>query len=312
MAAPAAPPVRTEAGKPAAAQLDADSALSARAATALRVSRAALRRPIASLAPLRLTRLAFQPAGLPFRWAGQFQALWPGRGVWRAPTPWAARVVQAVWMPPVADELPLAGQSAPVELPVWDGQITWQAAVPKAESRARHLNHPNRVRDTGKRRATDRRRAGEEPGAVVRHVAHRTSPGARQVRHVRAVVVRHTATGGGQQVVRLGNMTAVIAYARSQVGKRYVTGGLGSGGFDCSGLTKRAYAQAGINLPHSSRAQAARARTISRGQARAGDLVVGSGHVGIYMGNGMMIDAGNHRTGVIYRKLYSGLRVKRL
>lgn len=107
-------------------------------------------------------------------------------------------------------------------------------------------------------------------------------------------------------------MTAVIAYARSQVGARYVSGGEGRGGFDCSGLTKRAYAQAGIRLPHSSGAQAARARRISRAQARPGDLVVGRGHVGIYMGRGMMIDAGNHRTGVVYRKLYSGLQVERL
>jgi cell wall-associated NlpC family hydrolase len=107
-------------------------------------------------------------------------------------------------------------------------------------------------------------------------------------------------------------MSAVIAYARSQVGKRYVTGGEGGSGFDCSGLTKRAYAQAGISLPHSSRAQAAQARSVARSQARPGDLVVGPGHVGIYMGRGMMIDAGNHRVGVVYRKLYSGLRVERL
>jgi cell wall-associated NlpC family hydrolase len=107
-------------------------------------------------------------------------------------------------------------------------------------------------------------------------------------------------------------MGAVLAYARSQVGKRYISGGEGGGGFDCSGLTRQAYARAGMRLPHSSRAQAARARTIPRSQARPGDLVVGPGHVGIYMGRGMMIDAGNHRTGVIYRKLYHGLRVKRI
>jgi cell wall-associated NlpC family hydrolase len=112
--------------------------------------------------------------------------------------------------------------------------------------------------------------------------------------------------------MRLGDMTAVIAYAKSQIGQRYVSGGEGAAGFDCSGLTKQAYAQAGIRLPHSSGAQASRARRIARGQARAGDLVVGRGHVGIYMGNGMMIDAGNPRTGVVYRKLYSGLTVERL
>jgi cell wall-associated NlpC family hydrolase len=107
-------------------------------------------------------------------------------------------------------------------------------------------------------------------------------------------------------------MAPVIAFALSQVGKRYVRGGEGRGGFDCSGLTKRAYAHAGLRLPHSSGAQAGRARRISRSQARPGDLVVGAGHVGIYMGRGMMVDAGNHRTGVVYRHLYSGLHVARL
>ena len=107
-------------------------------------------------------------------------------------------------------------------------------------------------------------------------------------------------------------MAAVVAFALSQVGKRYVRGGAGRGGLDCSGFTKRAYARAGLRLPHSSGAQAARSRRISRAHARPGDLVVGSGHVGIYMGRGMMIDAGNRRTGVIYRHLYSGLHVARL
>ena len=130
---------------------------------------------------------------------------------------------------------------------------------------------------------------------------------------VRAVVTKHAVvTQATRRVPVGGGMSAVVAYARSQVGKRYVTGGEGGGGFDCSGLTKRAYALAGIRLPHSSGAQAARARAISRAVARPGDLVVGRGHVGIYMGRGMMIDAGNHRIGVVYRKLYSGLRVERL
>jgi len=144
--------------------------------------------------------------------------------------------------------------------------------------------------------------------------------GPRQIRrvrtavpHRRAVVTKHAFVKHALRVMPLGNgMTAVVAFARSQIGKRYVSGGEGPYGFDCSGFTKRAYARVGIRLPHSSGGQAARARTISRAQARPGDLVVGSGHVGIYMGGGMMIDAGNHRTGVVYRKLYSGLRVARL
>ncbi|HET6530943.1 MAG TPA: NlpC/P60 family protein [Actinoplanes sp.] len=106
-------------------------------------------------------------------------------------------------------------------------------------------------------------------------------------------------------------MAAVVAYARAQVGKRYRSGGEGPNSFDCSGFTKRAYAQAGIRLPHSSGAQAARARKISRNQGRPGDLVYGPGHVGVYMGGGMMIDAGNRRTGVVFRRLYAGLGIAR-
>jgi cell wall-associated NlpC family hydrolase len=106
-------------------------------------------------------------------------------------------------------------------------------------------------------------------------------------------------------------MSPVIAYARAQLGKSYRPGADGPNSFDCSGFTKRAYAHAGLRLPHSARAQAARARRVSRAAARAGDLVVGSGHVGIYMGGGMMIDAGNSRVGVVYRRLYPGLHIER-
>ena len=106
-------------------------------------------------------------------------------------------------------------------------------------------------------------------------------------------------------------MAAVIAFARAQIGKDYVHGADGPYAFDCSGFTMRAYAHAGLDLPHSSFGQAARARTISRAAARPGDLVVGPGHVGVYMGGGMMIDAGNPHTGVVYRPLYAGLRIKR-
>ncbi|XVV12663.1 C40 family peptidase [Actinoplanes sp. CA-131856] len=160
-------------------------------------------------------------------------------------------------------------------------------------------------------RAERKARAEREARETARERSHKRAVRVRAV--TRAVITRHSTARRAQRVVPLGGgMTAVIAFARSQVGKRYVHGGTGPFGFDCSGFTKRAYALAGIHLPHSSGAQAARARSISTGEARPGDLVVGPGHVGIYMGRGMMIDAGNSRTGVVYRKLYSGLHVERL
>lgn len=107
-------------------------------------------------------------------------------------------------------------------------------------------------------------------------------------------------------------MGSVVAFARSQVGARYVHGATGGGAYDCSGLTKRAYARAGIWLPHSAAAQAARGRTVSRRDARPGDLVVGPGHVGIYAGNGQIIDAGNPRVGVSQRRMWRGLRIVRI
>jgi peptidoglycan DL-endopeptidase CwlO len=147
---------------------------------------------------------------------------------------------------------------------------------------------------------------------LARHAVRATRPVV-AARHTYRAVTRHAFTARTARRVDLGGgMSAVIAFAKSQVGRSYVSGGDGGDGFDCSGLTMRAYARAGIALPHSSRGQAARARTVSRRVARPGDLVIGRGHVGIYMGHGMMIDAGNHRTGVVYRKLYSGLRVGRL
>jgi peptidoglycan DL-endopeptidase CwlO len=155
------------------------------------------------------------------------------------------------------------------------------------------------------------RRSAPRPAhrAVVRTPA-RTHLVRRAAAH-RTAARRHTVSRRVHVTRSRGSMSAVIDYARAQIGKNYVTGGDGPNGFDCSGFTSRAYARAGLRLPHSSGGQAARARTVSRSQARAGDLVVGPGHVGIYMGGGMMIDAGNHRVGVVYRHLYEGLHIER-
>jgi cell wall-associated NlpC family hydrolase len=88
----------------------------------------------------------------------------------------------------------------------------------------------------------------------------------------------------------------IVEIARKQIGDAYVPGASGPHGFDCSGLTRFVYQQAAdISLPHYSRAQYGKVKPVSRANAQPGDLVFfferGAHHVGIYIGNGKMIDA---------------------
>jgi cell wall-associated NlpC family hydrolase len=140
--------------------------------------------------------------------------------------------------------------------------------------------------------------------------AHRTV--AHVVAHTRARTVVHEAARAARNVAAGRGLGAVVAFARTKVGHRYRSGAAGPGSFDCSGLVMMAYRRIGLRLPHSAAAIAGRAHSVSRSAARPGDIVVGSGHVGIYMGGGMMIDAGNPRVGVSYRRMYAGLRVERM
>jgi cell wall-associated NlpC family hydrolase len=66
--------------------------------------------------------------------------------------------------------------------------------------------------------------------------------------------------------------------------------------FDCSGLTSWAWAQAGVYLPHQSRAQYASTQHIDPGDVQPGDLIFTHNpisHVGMYIGGGQMIHAPN-------------------
>lgn len=91
-----------------------------------------------------------------------------------------------------------------------------------------------------------------------------------------------------------GRAGVALRYAFAQIGDRYVFGAAGMQTWDCSGLTMRAFAAAGVSLPHSSRAQFRYGKKIPRSQLRPGDLVffrVPISHVGIYIGNGKMVHA---------------------
>jgi cell wall-associated NlpC family hydrolase len=94
----------------------------------------------------------------------------------------------------------------------------------------------------------------------------------------------------------------VVSWAEEQLGKPYRWGAAGPGSFDCSGLTMDALAQVGIAVNHNANAQwqETKSHAVAQSQLAPGDLVfyTGSdgsptapGHVGIYVGNGEIIDA---------------------
>lgn len=90
--------------------------------------------------------------------------------------------------------------------------------------------------------------------------------------------------GGGGSA---GDNSAAYSYACSRIGCPYVWGAEGPDSFDCSGLVTWAYRQLGIELPHQSEAQMARAtRVVSVSEARPGDVLWRYGHVGIAGGYG--------------------------
>lgn len=87
--------------------------------------------------------------------------------------------------------------------------------------------------------------------------------------------------------------TAVDA-ALSQVGKPYRWGAEGPDAYDCSGLTKWAWAKAGVSLPHSSRMQYAATERVSRADMQPGDLLFFGTpihHVAMYIGDGKVVEA---------------------
>jgi peptidoglycan DL-endopeptidase CwlO len=93
-----------------------------------------------------------------------------------------------------------------------------------------------------------------------------------------------------------GDSVEVIAlrYALSRQGDLYVWGAAGPDEFDCSGLVVWAYAQEGISLPHYTGSLWDEGVHVSREDLQPGDLVFffpDISHVGIYIGDGLMVDA---------------------
>ncbi|WP_419667230.1 NlpC/P60 family protein [Streptomyces sp. 2-1] len=101
-------------------------------------------------------------------------------------------------------------------------------------------------------------------------------------------------TSGSGSTASTAKADKALAFARAQIGKPYVWGASGPGSYDCSGLTQAAWKAAGVTLPRTTWDQVKAGTTVSVNSAQPGDLVFfydDISHVGIYIGDGMMIHA---------------------
>jgi cell wall-associated NlpC family hydrolase len=161
---------------------------------------------------------------------------------------------------------------------------------------------------TLKERAAERRaaaqRAAAQRAAAARAAAAPPSRSAARTAPAAASAGRGASapsTGGSSAVPASGRAAAAVRYALAQIGDAYVWGATGPSAFDCSGLTMTAWAQAGVSLPHSSSAQMSSGTPVSQSQLRPGDLVFyysPVSHVGMYIGNGQIVNAENPSVGV--------------
>jgi peptidoglycan DL-endopeptidase CwlO len=115
-------------------------------------------------------------------------------------------------------------------------------------------------------------------------------------------------TGEVPNVDASGRAAIAVRFAMAQVGKAYSYGASGPNAYDCSGLTMRAWGMAGVGLPHSSGAQQGSGTRVSESELQPGDLVFyysPVSHVGMYIGNGLIVNALNPGAGVRVSGLHS-------
>ncbi|MEV6792547.1 NlpC/P60 family protein [Streptomyces sp. NPDC051320] len=124
-----------------------------------------------------------------------------------------------------------------------------------------------------------------------------------------------TGTGAGSSTSS-GKAAQALAFARAQIGKPYVWGATGPSSYDCSGLTQAAWKAAGVDLPRTTWDQVKVGTRIATKDLRPGDLVFfydDISHVGMYIGNGMMIHAPKpgayvREESIFYMPVYGSVR----
>ena len=117
----------------------------------------------------------------------------------------------------------------------------------------------------------------------------------------RAEEARAAETGAAAGILPGGSVTgqAVIDYACRFIGNPYVWGGTSlTDGADCSGFVQSVYAHFGVSLPRTTYEMVNSGYAVSYAEALPGDLILYDGHVGLYMGDGTIVNAMNEADGI--------------
>jgi cell wall-associated NlpC family hydrolase len=157
--------------------------------------------------------------------------------------------------------------------------------------------------------AENRKRDAEKRIADAERLLQQLTPQQRRARN------GPVEPGPSGPIVGTGAGVEALKAAMTQLGKPYKWGAEGPSSYDCSGLTSWAFKQAGVTLPRSSSQQARVGQSVSWGDMQPGDLVFyysPISHVGIYAGEGKMINAPQTGDVVKYstvnRSVFSGAR----
>jgi cell wall-associated NlpC family hydrolase len=195
------------------------------------------------------------------------------------------------------DKLDYTIESKKSEISNLDEQL--QIAVQKAaEEQRRKEEEERRRREEEERQAAERQ--GESTPSANRPASNPGStnnPGT-STNPSSTPSSGGTTSGGSVSKGNTATAQAIVNAAYSQLGVPYVWGGSTPGvGLDCSGLVQYCHSVAGISLPHYSESQYAGGTKVS--SPEPGDICWKPGHVGIYIGNGQMIEAQQTGTNIM-------------